>query len=297
MTISKEIYTANQSYNYTDSVVPHKDKFSDSRRPYDLEEVFNYKQHWNQNPTFKTLIRGDTFSLSTNQNDSADFHYVENVNNIMKTSTSSNVKYAKLYWKTATSTYWNTIGCGGGFGNDSYYNYGYYLPNVVGMTFTWRREGGHSSMEVGCRAFGMNFYSPRMNSWRSVRWTPASNDANTGDYLSPEGDIWKGRGGNLGNLSGGASDSNWNIVQATMSADNMNEILYGDDWLWGGVFFEVKANGKGGKGNQEKILKLCDLQPIFGPYIPDNQVGPRVILPANHPIDPSSRKDGMYINY
>lgn len=294
MTTSKELYTAKQTYNY--STLSHSSGFFTSRRPYDLEEMFNYKEHKNIGPTFKTLVGGKSFTLSCNANDyDHGWHEIKNVQHMIKTSTSSKVNYAYLYWRTSTNTYRNTIGVGGGFGEDSYHNYGYYLPNVIGMSFTWRREGDWDRRFIGCRVFGINFYSPRQNAWRSVRFTPASEWGNKG-YLSPEGDYWHYRDGNMADVAGGEDDSNWNPVQGVLS-DDAQKMIFEDDWLLGGFFFEVKAEGKGGQANQDKIFKISDVQPIFGPYYASNTIGPRTILPAPKTIDPTTATEGRYLYY
>ena len=40
---------------------------------------------------------------------------------------------------------------------------------------------------------------------------------------------------------------------------------------------------------------ICNLQPIFGPYIPDGEGGPRVILPDPRPRETSELKDGLFM--
>ena len=290
----KELYTANQTYDY--STLNHGSGFIFNRRPYNLEEMFNYKEHKNIGPTFKTLVDSKTFTLSCNAKDSDyNWHTVSNVGHMIRTSTSSKVNYAYLFWETATTTYRNTIGVGGGFGSDSNNNYGFYLPNVIGMSFTWKREGQWDKKYIGCRVFGMTYYSPRQNAWRAVRFTPYEEWGDKG-YLSPEGDKWHWRLGNMADVAGGQSDSTWNPVQGVLS-DDAQKMIFEDDWLLGGFFFEVKAEGKGGKGNRTKIFKLSDVQPIFGPYYPSNTVGPRTILPAQRTIDPTSAASGRYLYY
>ena len=294
MSVHREIYTANQTYNYNS--MSYSSGFFSNRRPYNLEEMFNYKAHKNIGPTFKTLKGTNTFTLSCNKKDSeADWHEVNNISHMIRTSTSSSVKYGWLKWRIATNTYRNTIGLGGGFGNDSYYNYGFYLPNVIGMTFSWKREGDHAAKYVGCRVFGMNFYSPRQNAWRSVRFTPYSDWGSQG-YYSPEGDKWAYRGGNMADTEGGESDWNWNPVQGVLS-DDAQKMIFEDDWLLGGFFFEVKATGKTASVNKDRIFKISDVQPIFGPYYASNVQGPRTILPAPYTIDPRNAQNGRYLYY
>jgi len=201
----------------------------------------------------------------------------------MKTSYTDNVSYGWCKWVTATNTYRQTIGTGGGFANVDGDGGGssYFLPNVVGMTFSWRREGDYDKRYCGFKYFGMNYYSPSRRKWRTVRFSKNTTENVNGhkDYYSPEGDRWQQRGGDPTIEDGGDVDLDWNPISASLSQAAVTAVLE-DDWLWGGVWFELQGYGKGGKGNKVKIVKIADVQPIFGPYLADGALGPRIILPA-----------------
>ena len=87
------------------------------------------------------------------------------------------------------------------------------------------------------------------------------------------------RGEDITNATGGNENNDkWNPVRCTLSQSHANKVI-SENWLWGGVFFEVNAV-KSGTVSKNKKIGFSDVQPIYGPYISDNNRHPRLILPA-----------------
>lgn len=307
MTYKRELYCADQSFNWKSVNLSYDNSgFFTPRRPYDLKSIFNENQEKNLSPSMKTLIDERGCNPSFDKTDSESWLTITNPHHMMYTSRSDNVSYGWMEFVTGTKDHHNTFGTGYGFKDieGSSGGYGFYLPNVVGMTFTWGFEGYWTNREAGCAYFGMNYYSPSRRKYRTVRFNRHSsfNQSNgSTDYYSPEGDRWQWRGGDLGNLSGGASDSAWNPVSASLSEAAVKKVIE-EDWYWCGIWFEIKAKGRSGKSNAQRKVKIADVQPIFGPYIGNGVPGPRCVLPApevrsNGNSSQNFMTKGMYLNW
>ena len=307
MTYKRELYCGNQGFNWKSVNLSYDSAgFFTPRRPYDLAYMFNEVERKNLNPKMKTLIGDWTCNPSYDEDDGQTWLTITNPHHMTITSRSDNVSFGWMEFVTGTKDHYNTFGTGYGFEDfdDTNGGYGFFLPNVVGMTFTWGFNGYWTKREAGCRYFGMNYYSPSKRQYRTVRFSrhrSVRQSNGSTDFYSPEDDRWQWRGGDLGDLSGGEMDSKWNPVSASLSEAAVKKVIE-EDWYWCGIWFECRANGRAGKANAQRKIKFADVQPIFGPYIADGAPGPRVVLPApevrtNGNSSQNYMTKGMYLNW
>ena len=259
MATAKRIYTA--SYDQADNA-PNSGFYSE-RRPFGYESMFSSNVYKNLDKTYTLLATGGTYSLNTNQNDSADWHNIINFNHIMKSSTGSN--YARVEWDVKSS-YYNMIGMGPYFGDVNCF----FHPNVIGATFTWRKSESYwSDGECGFKHWGLLYYQPSSNRWRAVRFNTHQSSGNR--YTSNEGDDWVHHNGNPAAF--GTAVNGWKATRGMLGASSKNYVLT-EEWLWGGFYIRAECTDRGGSSHWRK-LDLSDFQPIYG-YTRDSA---KLILP------------------
>lgn len=255
MTTAKRIYTA--SYDQKDSA-PSSGIYSDTRA-YNYENFFGSNVYKNRTDEHTLLFDGQKFSAQTNKNDNNDWMKVINFDHIMKTAGgSSPANWGKFYWDVKTN-YWNTTGMGAYYGGNSYFH-----PNVVGATFSWRKDQGYwSDGECGFNEWGLHYYQPSTNRWRTVRFNTNTSSGN--HYYSQEGDDWVHHGGNPAAL--GTKVTGWKATRGYLSTTNKNYVM-NEDWLWGGFFIRGECTDAG-PASHRRELDLADFQPIYGYHTQD----------------------------
>ena len=248
------IYFVDKNFNLWDTE-PSGSYFS-NRRPYVMEGYFR-NQRENLNCTLKDLKDNSNHGLSTNQNTNGSWHVVSGKENLMKTGGGTNGM--DFYWNVKTA-YQQTAGFGGGFPTSS--ESCYWHPGVVGATFTWSRENCYwSKGECALRRWGMNYYNPQSNTWRTVVYDTHQNNTSGSSphYKSSKGHEWRIFGGkDPTNLEGGKGGRYACSARATGVLDKIRE----EQWLWGGVWFQVNCTAEGGSSHT-RSFKIMDFQPVY----------------------------------
>jgi len=267
MTTPKDLYIAStdQAQN-----APPQSGFYSNRRPFSYENMFGSAVYKNQNKVFTTLDGGTDFELKTNANDNGSDRTIENFHHIMKSSSSSSPSYGKFYWNVQTN-YYNMTGMGPFWGTSSS-TWSYWHANVIGASFTWRKDqGAYDEGECGFKHWGLNYYSPSRNLWRTVRFNSKSSTGN--HYYSNEGDDWVHHRGNP--VAFGTTVNGWVGCRGLLSSGGRNKVTT-EDWLWGGFYIIGECTNRGGVSRVRR-LDLSDLQPVYSN--PGNNA--RLIVPAS----------------
>lgn len=233
-----------------------------NRRAYNYEGYWQNQSYGDKSETLRLLATGSTFTVDTNANWNGGDRQLINLPDMMKNSSGSTQNYARLYWKVQTN-YWNTCGLGpyweiNGTNIDKN-KWCHFHPNVVGATFTWRKDTSYwSDGECGFKSWGLNYYSPSRDLWRAVRFNTHSSSGN--HYTSQEGDDWVHHGGNPAAL--GTKVDGWKATRGYLGTSNRNYVMT-QDWLWGGLWITGECTSRGGS-SRERQLDISDFQPIYG---------------------------------
>jgi len=210
----------------------------------------------NLNSTFTRLSDGTTYDVGTNRDDTVDWHTVSNMDHMWRSGLTN---YGYVSWDVKT-VYRNLIGFGPFF---SHSTRSFFHPNVTGVTFSFKRDGGSVSAECGFKKFGSLYYQPSSNRWRSLEWSNYSNTALSGypnrAYVSPSGDRFTYYGTDPTNFV--TDNKDWHSVKAWAGAVSENYIR-NEEWLWGGFYIQVECTDAG-KISRVRQIKLADLQPIY----------------------------------
>ena len=289
-TTPKRIYYVNNSFDLW-STEPSGSTFS-NRRPYNISKYFKTKRE-NLNFSFKELGDDSDHDANTNQNTNGDWHQVNGHENLLTSGTSSGMDF---FWKVKTA-YQQVAGWGGGFGSSSNSEECYWHPGVTGATFTWTRAGSyHSGGECALRRWGMNYYNPGNNRWRTVLYdTHKDNTASNlayPHYKSTTGSEWRiFGGGNPADLKGGNEGTKYACSSRASTAALAK--IKEQNWLWAGVWFQVNCTNEGGSSHTRNF-KIMDFQPIYD-YKMNNYSIAKLIVPTNRHRSKDSLKETMYL--
>ena len=228
-----------------------------NRRAFGYDNYAGAGYSKNLNSTFTRLSDGTSYNVGTNRDDSVSWHTISNMDHIWKTGIGS--EYGFVSWDVKT-IYNNTIGFGPFFGHTTR---SFFHPNVIGVTFSFIRDGANVSGECGFKKFGSLYYQPSSNRWRSLEWSNASNTALSGYpnrvYQSASGDRFTYYGSDPTNYV--TDNKNWHSVKAWAGAIAETYIL-NEEWLWGGFYIQVECTDAGSI-SRIRQMKLADLQPIY----------------------------------
>lgn len=278
MATATRIYTANTAAG---DYYPGNPGWYASRRAYSYANYFGSYVHKNQNRDFTLMATGGVFSLKTEGPDNGSDRKIINFHHIMKTSSNSSQSYGRMYWNTQ-KLYWNTVGLGPFFGTNGDTK-AFWHPNVIGATFTWRKDTSHyDAGEVGFDNWGLVYYSPSRNQWRTVRFHKGRKSGN--HWYSAENDDWTFHGGDP--TAYGTEVNGWQGNGGYLGTTNRNYVMT-QDWLWGGLYFTGGTTTRG-SASHTRNLDISDFQPIYG----DKGSGTKLILPFGSQEQSDLRNSG-----
>ena len=261
--------------------------FWNSRRAYGYDNYHGGSFNKNISPSFTRLGNGTTYRLETNQDDGPDWHNVVNMDHMWRTSTGSS--YGRIEWNVK-SVYRQVIGFGPFFSSSTR---SYFHANVIGVTFSFKRDGYLANDNVlgwcGFRNFGSLYYQPSSNRWRAVDWDNTRRITVSGYpnsvYESSSNDRFTWYGTDPTNFYIG-SNTSWHSVKAWAGTQAHNYIM-NEEWLWGGFYIQAQCTDDGGISRLRRI-KFADLQPIYGSH----RDSAKLILPFTSATESDLRNSG-----